>query len=99
MERLDQQGSSLTSELHKQRGKRLRQAVLNSAPVHALRGLWLFAARLVIPLLCGYAIYMAHITSSYAFWWRCVLTVAGVLAIIPSLALLYGFLRALGETK
>ena len=85
--------STLTQELHEAGNKRTKDALVNSTPILVVRGLWLFAEGAALLITSLYAIYQGHY-GDMPNWGQYILTVAGVLVLIPAALLLAKFFRA-----
>jgi hypothetical protein len=92
------QGKELVKELHEMKSDRRLSTILDSTPALVLRGAWVFAEGASFLLLSIYGIYHAH-QDNGTLWWRWLLTIAGVLVLLPAAHLLGKFFRSAGEIR
>jgi hypothetical protein len=98
MNKLKTEGTELVGDLNKLQSKRLKSNIANSAPVLIARGLWVFTEGVALLVTSLYAIYQAR-HGHTAQWAAYVLTVSGVLVLLPAAHLLSRFFRQVGEVK
>jgi hypothetical protein len=80
-------------ELHKITAARDKATFRNFPIVEIIRGFWLFAEGTALLVTSLYAIYQGHY-GDLPVWGKYLLTVAGVLVLVPAALLLAKFFRA-----
>lgn len=91
------EGQQLVQDLKAKENKDFRDSVANSSLVLVCKGLWLFAEGASALGLAAFGIYQAHF-GNYAHLWRYILTIAGVVVLVPAAVLLGRFFRTVGKS-
>lgn len=78
------------------RAQRRQTAINNNSVIQALKGLWIFAEGVSLVVTSLYAIYQGHY-GTLPTWGADILTVAGVLVLVPAAILLSKFFRSVGK--
>lgn len=78
------------------RTQRRQDAIKNNSFIQALKGLWIFAEGVSLVITSLYAIYQGHY-GNIPTWGADILTVAGVLVLVPAAILLSKFFRSVGK--
>ena len=90
------EGKVLVEDIHKLQAKRSKQVIMISAPVQVVKGIWVFAEGIALLITSLYAIDQAHYGHA-PLWGKYILTVAGVLVLLPAAHLLGKFFRNVGS--
>jgi hypothetical protein len=84
---------AVVKQLHKISADKRKAAFKTFPVVEAVRGFWLFAEGTALLVTSLYAIYQGHY-GDLPVWGKDILTVAGVLVLVPAALLLAKFFRA-----
>ena len=90
------QGKELVKQLKETTKNEQKRAILNSAPVLMIKGIWLFAEGVGLLICSLYAIYQGHY-AALPNWGAIILTVAGALVLVPAAVLLSKFFRSVAK--
>ena len=88
--------TTIKEDLKTVKQQKRHDALASNSFVQALKGLWIFAEGVSLVITSLYAIYQGHY-GALPTWGADVLTVAGVLVLVPAAILLSKFFRSVGK--
>lgn len=93
---MSKESEKLVSDLNKMEKTRTVESIKNFPLVQIIKGMWLFSEGSALMIVSLFAIYEAHYHEKQHAT-QYVLTVAGVLVLVPAAALLSKFFRNVGK--